>query len=134
MANATVAQAVNRTSVALALQEARKQASEHQAWLNAINKAALYLAAERWAFDGETLVIVSATSDDVQYLVTARTCECRAFKAGRPCWHRAAARLLCKTAELVYTAATTNGGQDAPLHPFDDGKPTMAELTAACDE
>ena len=40
MANATIAQAVNRQTVALALQEARKQAGEHQAWLNAINKAA----------------------------------------------------------------------------------------------
>ncbi len=100
MANATVAQAVNRQTVALALQEARKQAGEHQAWLNAINKAALYLAAEQWAFDGETLVIVSATTDDARYLVTTKHCECKAFKRGIPCWHRAAARLLCKTAEL----------------------------------
>ncbi len=100
MANATVAQAVNRQTVALALQEARKQAGEHQAWLNAINKAALYLAAEQWAFDGETLVIMSATTDDARYLVTVKHCECRAFKRGIPCWHRAAARLLCKTAEV----------------------------------
>jgi len=100
MANATVAQAVNRQTVALALQEARKQAAEHQAWLNAINKAALYLAAEQWAFDGETLVIMSATTDDARYLVTTKCCECKAFKRGIPCWHRAAARLLCKTAEM----------------------------------
>ncbi len=100
MANATVAQAVNRQTVAQALQEARKQAGEHQAWLNAINKAALYLAAEQWAFDGETLVIMSATTDDARYLVTVKHCECRAFKRGIPCWHRAAARLVCKTAEM----------------------------------
>jgi hypothetical protein len=100
MANASIAQAVNRQTVALALQEARKQAGEHQAWLNAINKAALYLAAEQWAFDGETLVIMSATTDDARYLVTVKHCECKAFKRGIPCWHRAAARLLCKTAEM----------------------------------
>ena len=100
MANATVAQAVNRQTVALALQEARKQAAEHQAWLNAINKAALYLSAEQWAFDGETLVIMSATTDDARYLVTVKHCECRAFKRGIPCWHRAAVRLLEKTAEM----------------------------------
>jgi hypothetical protein len=104
MANATIAQAVNRQTVALALQEARKQAAEHQAWLNAINKAALYLAAEQWAFDGETLVIMSATTDDARYLVTVKHCECRAFKRGIPCWHRAAARLLCKTAEMYQEA------------------------------
>src|SRR5215213_5317055 len=100
MANASIAQAVNRQSVALALQEARKQAAEHQAWLNAINKAALYLAAEQWAFDGEVLVIVSATTDDAKYLVTSKTCQCKAFTRGIPCWHRAAARLLCKTSEV----------------------------------
>ncbi len=37
MANASIAQSVSRQTVALALQEARKQAAEHQAWLNAIN-------------------------------------------------------------------------------------------------
>ncbi len=41
MANSSIAQSVNRTSVALALREARVQAAEHQAWLNAINKASL---------------------------------------------------------------------------------------------
>lgn len=114
MANASVAQAVNRESVVLALQEARKQAAEHQAWLNAINKAALYLAAEQWAFDGETLVIMSATTDDCRYLVTSKTCQCKAFKRGIPCWHRAAARLLCKTAEVASITPSTSGHQAAP--------------------
>jgi hypothetical protein len=100
MANASIAQAVNRQTVAQALQQARIQAAEHQAWLNAINRAALFLAAERWAFDGETLIIQSATTEGTSYTATPHTCECRAFKAGRPCWHRAGARLLVKAAEV----------------------------------
>ena len=47
-----------------ALQEARPQAAQHQAWLNAINRAA-----EQWAFDGETLVIASATTQGARYIV-----------------------------------------------------------------
>ena len=35
---------------------------------------------------------------------------------------------------MAYTAGATNGYQDAPLHPFDDGKPTFAEIQAAADE
>ncbi len=101
MANSTVAQSVNRQTVALALQEARRQAAQHQAWLNAVNKAALYLAGDQWQFDGEVLIITSATTAGARYVVTAHTCECKAFAAGHPCWHRAAARLLEKSAEVA---------------------------------
>ena len=133
MANASIAQSVNRKTVALALQQARTEAAEHQAWLNAINKAALYLAGEQWQFDGDVLIIPSATSSE-HYTVTSQGCPCKAGKAGRPCWHRAAWRLLRKSAEMVYTAGTTNGYQDAPLQPFDDERPTLAEIQAAADE
>jgi hypothetical protein len=66
--------------------------------------------------------------------VTVEVCPCSAGKAGKPCWHRAGCRLLVKAAEMTYTAATTNGYQDAPARPFEDAKPTMAELQAAADE
>lgn len=119
MANASVLQVVNRATVAQALQQARQQAAEHQSWLNAINRASLFLAAEQWQFDGETLIVTSATTNGTRYIVTPQTCQCKAFIAGRPCWHRAAARLLCKAAEVA---------QDAP-------KPkTLAEAQAAVDE
>ena len=101
MANAIVAQSVSRTTVALALRVARSEAAQHQAWLNAVNKASLYLSTGDWQFDGEILSIASATSDGTRYHCTAHTCECKAFKAGRPCWHRASARLLEKAAELA---------------------------------
>ncbi len=133
MANATVAHAVNRTTVALALAAARTEAGKHQAWITAINRAALNLEACPWQFDGEILIITSATSA-ARYTVTPEGCQCKAGGSGKPCWHRAAHRLLCKAAEMTYTAATTNGYQDAPARPFEDAKPTMAELQAAADE
>ncbi len=104
MANASIAQQVNRQTVATALRQARIEAAEHKAWITAINKAALNLEAVSWAFDGEVLRIASATTPSARYTVTLEGCECRAGQAGRPCWHRAAWRLLCKVAELVLPA------------------------------
>ncbi len=134
MANASIAQAVNRQTVALALRDARAKCGASNRWLNALNRAALNLEAVRWQFDGDTLRVESATNSGDFYTVTVEVCPCSAGKAGKPCWHRAGVRLLCKAAEMSYTAATTNGYQDAPARPFEDARPTMAELQAAADE
>ncbi len=134
MANASIAQAVNRQTVALALRDARAKCAASHRWLNAVNRAALNLESCRWSFDGDTLRVESATNSGDFYTVTVEVCPCSAGKAGKPCWHRAGVRLLCKAAEMTYTAATTNGYQDAPARPFEDAKPTMAELQAAADE
>jgi hypothetical protein len=100
MSNASVTALINRQTVAAALRQARIEAAEHHAWINAINRAALNLEAVAWAFDGEVFRIASATST-ARYTVDAHGCECKAAQDGRPCWHRAARRLLCKAAELV---------------------------------
>ena len=105
MANATVAQSINRQTVAAALAAARTEAAEHRLWITAINRAALNLEACPWAFDGETLRIASATTRGTRYTVSPEGCECKAAQDGRPCWHRAAWRLLRKAAELVKPAA-----------------------------
>ena len=120
MANATVTQAVNRSTVAAALAAARIEAATHQAWINAINRAALNLEACPWQFDGDILVIRSATST-ARYTVDAQGCGCKAHQGGRPCWHRAARRLLIKAAELA--------AQPAPAPRL-----SFAELQAAADE
>ena len=120
MANATVAQSINRQTVAAALAAARTEAAEHRLWITAINRAALNLEACSWAFDGDTLRIASATSKGTRYTVNALGfCECKAAKDSRPCWHRAAWRLLRKAAEMV-----------APVRVM----PTDAELQALVDE
>ena len=105
MANASIAQSINRQTVAAALAAARTEAQEHRLWITAINRAALNLEACPWAFDGETLRIASATTRGTRYTVTLDGCECKAAQDGRPCWHRAAWRLLRKAAELVKPAA-----------------------------
>ena len=105
MANASIAQAVNRQTVALALRDARAKCAASHRWLNAVNRAALNLESCRWSFDGDTLRVESATNSGDFYTVTVEVCPCNAGKSGKPCWHRAGVRLLCKAAEM---------GQEAP--------------------
>ena len=115
MANATVAQSVNRQSVAQALQQARTEAATSMAWLNALNRAALNLEAGFWQFDGDTLVISSATKQGTRYTVSRDGCTCKAGQAHKPCWHRAARRLLCKAAELAQASRAVCPMCGAPI-------------------
>ncbi len=101
MANSSISQAVNRQTVAAALKQARIEAAEHQQWITAINKAAVNLEACPWWFDGTVLCIASTTGAR-RYTVDAHGCECPSGQHGRPCWHRAAHRLLCKAAEVAH--------------------------------
>ncbi len=100
MATGSIAVFVNRESMGRALALARKECEQDKRWLNAVNRAALNLEACQWQFDGHTLLVKSAT-EDIHYTVTADGCECKAFLANRPCWHRAARRLLIKAAEMA---------------------------------
>ena len=61
------------------------------------------------------LLYISCCADTVD----ARDCECKAAQDGRPCWHRAAWRLLRKAAEMVQPARVM---------------PTEAEPQALVDE
>ncbi len=121
MSNATIALAVNRTTVAAALAAARTEAGKHQAWITAINRAALNLEACPWQFDGEILIITRATSA-VRYTVTPAGCQCKAGGAGKPCWHRASHRLLVKAAELAAQPAP------APRLSFEELQAAAVEL------
>jgi len=101
VANAIITPLVSRLAVGEALALARAECAHDRAWLNAINRAALNLEACPWQFDGAVLIIMSATEPDRRYTVQKGSCDCKAFEAGRPCWHRAARRLLIKAAELA---------------------------------
>lgn len=107
MTATTVQQSVNitREHVGRALYSWRKNVEHNARDLNAVNRAALNLEACPWYFSpsGE-LVITSASDSRTRYHVTLDGCDCRAGNAGRPCWHRAAWRLLRKAAEMVPAA------------------------------
>ncbi|HWT02588.1 MAG TPA: SWIM zinc finger family protein [Pyrinomonadaceae bacterium] len=73
-------------------QESFDKVSGNRRWQTAIAKAKAQLETNPYMhFEGETLLILSPSGE----IYTANgTCQCKAFKSGQPCWHRAAARLV----------------------------------------
>ena len=93
---------VDRPHVGQALRQFRINYANNSRVLNALNRAALNLKASPWQFDGEELVIESATQvGTVRYHVKYDVCDCQAASHSRSCWHRAAYRLLKKATEIA---------------------------------
>lgn len=88
---------IDRAKVGAVVASARAKVASDTRWLNAINRAYAELELNQWLFTGRVLVVASRTSTK-RYHVTATTCECQAAAKGRPCWHRAAHRLLSRAA------------------------------------
>lgn len=71
-------------------------------WINAVAKAVVELESNPFAaYDAEnhSLLICSSNSGNV-YTANGK-CQCEAFNQGRPCYHRAAARLIQRYVERV---------------------------------
>ena len=100
MANAIV-QHITKESIGKAIAQARIDCQHSRRWLNAVNRAAVELLVSHFQFDGEILSIESATAPGTRYHVDAHGCSCPAGHAGKPCKHRAAWRLLLKSAEIA---------------------------------
>ena len=116
---------ITRPNVGQALRQFRLTYANSPRELNAINKAALNLEACFWAFDGEELVIESATQTGlIKYHVQHDACDCQAAAHGKACWHRAAYRLLCKAAAMAQQPRT-------PKYSAEDYARIMADANAA---
>ncbi len=73
MDKALISPLVNRCTVGAALALARQECAHDSRWLNAVNRAALNLEACPWQFDGDILLITSAT-DATRNIVTRHGC------------------------------------------------------------
>jgi hypothetical protein len=74
-----------------------------KAWISAIDKAYDYLLTSDdviLAADDGSALIPSSTGDDVHYAANG-DCACKAGQRGKPCWHRAAARLIKRYRDAV---------------------------------
>ncbi|HSH78187.1 MAG TPA: hypothetical protein VLA19_06615 [Herpetosiphonaceae bacterium] len=113
MANASVAQSINREHVGQALRRWRQALQYQPRELTALNKAALNLEACPWFMDttsGE-LVIESATEiGRTRYHVSAEGCACKAAQHNRPCWHVWAYRIMHTASVLAQRAAAATSG------------------------
>ena len=87
--------------LAAVIDEAMQSAAQHPRWLTAIDRAVIELVNNPYLHrqDSGALLIASSSSDRI-YSANG-VCQCEAFKFGRPCWHRACARLLRRHDEAL---------------------------------
>ncbi len=79
-------------TLAVVVAQARSDAAERPRWLAAIGRAVLELETNPWIERADHGLIIGSPSG--KCYAANGTCQCRAFDFGKPCWHRAAARLV----------------------------------------
>ena len=129
MGNGTTVRPVDFTRVDLdaAVNEALSKVTDER-WTKAIYRAAANLAAGMFAFDGEHVVIRSASSSRT-YRICVREpmqCSCKAHERGLRCWHVVGARLLVRAAERH--ARQSRGVPNTSTPPM--AAPTFESLTS----
>jgi hypothetical protein len=82
------------------IQEAFDKVPNSQRWQTALVKAKQQLEENPYMhFDGRALLILSPSGE----IYSANgTCQCKAYRSGQPCWHRAAARLVERYNETLH--------------------------------
>ncbi len=103
MSSPILAQSISPQTVGNALRLMRHECRFKSREVTALNRAALNLEACTWQYDGEALVIESASTMHQRYHVQHTGCDCKAGSAGRPCWHLAAFTLIRHAIELALT-------------------------------
>ena len=83
---------INTTVLETVVNEAISKCGGNQRWANAVRKAAEQVAENPYLHhDGHALLILSPSG---QFYEANGVCQCKAYAAGKPCWHRAAQRLV----------------------------------------
>jgi hypothetical protein len=83
---------VNENKMQQVVQEAFDKVSGSRRWQTAIVKAKQQIEENPYLhFDGRALLILSSSGEIYR---ASGTCQCKAYRSGQPCWHRAAARLI----------------------------------------
>ena len=97
------------TTLQQVVNTARAASMGDRPWLNAIDRAAAELTENPYIERQDGHLLIGSPSGQVYSANGA--CQCRAFQNGRPCWHRAAGRLVQRYDEA--TAAQVRATQRA---------------------
>jgi hypothetical protein len=81
------------------IQEAFDKVANSRRWQMAIARAKGELESNPYMhWNGVALVVLSSSNEIYE---ANGTCQCKAYRHGQPCWHRAAARLVERYMEAV---------------------------------
>jgi hypothetical protein len=95
---------INEDKLQMVVDNARVAAENSPRWLRAIERAQVELTSNPYiAVTEKGLLILSSTSSNIY--TSNGSCECKAFEFGKPCWHRAAARLVQRYYESAEQSA-----------------------------
>jgi hypothetical protein len=91
---------INSAKLEQIVMEAFDKVSGNRRWEAAIVRAKQQLESNPYLhFDGDALLILSPSNEIYR---ANGICQCKAFKLGQPCWHRAAARLVKRYNETAH--------------------------------
>lgn len=79
--------------------QAMQDAADHPRWLNAINRAVVELLSNPYLHRQDDHLLIASSSSTNIYSANG-VCQCEAFQHSKPCWHRAAARLVRRHDEV----------------------------------
>ena len=116
---------LNPTTLAAVVDKARTDAAEHPRWLAAIDRAVVELLQNPWIERGELHGLVIGSPSGNCYAANG-VCQCQAYTFNRPCWHRAAARLVRLHDEYAPAPAVV----ELPTLPADDYAAACAAMNA----
>lgn len=98
---------LNCTVLSHVTDQAMTAAADHPRWLNAINRAVVEVLSNPWVErDAEHGGLLIGSPSGKCYAANG-VCQCEAFSFNKPCWHRAAARLVRLHDEHVAAQRTT---------------------------
>ena len=83
---------LDHTILTTVVDQAIKDAADRQRWLKAIGRAVVELTTNPYLERQDDYLLIGSSSGNT-YSANG-TCSCEAYHNGRPCWHRAAARLV----------------------------------------
>jgi SWIM zinc finger len=84
---------LNVTVLSQVVDQAMTDAADHPRWLTAITKAVVELLSNPLICRQDGHLLVASKSTTAIHSANG-TCTCEAFRFGKPCWHRSAARLV----------------------------------------
>jgi len=91
---------LNCSILSQVVDQAMQDAADHPRWIAAITKATVEILSNPLIARQDGHLLVASKSTTAIYAANGK-CQCEAFAYGKPCWHRAAARLVRRHDEAL---------------------------------
>ena len=98
---------INRAQFNKVVADAKAKVAGNKRWIAAIDAAVKGLMSGKWVVTELASCVAVTTESEKTYYANDKHCQCESFFYGKPCRHRAAARLIALYNEVADKAATS---------------------------